>query len=151
MPRTTADTVGRSRKEVEMLSRFLQGLSQIRAHTRGAIRGTVIVLLIGCFGMLTVTASSVPAHAAGKQAVFPINSKPFGASYGTWSARWWQYAYQFPVHNPPYTGSIYNPLFDETGSQCTLGQSGSVWYMVGVINVSGSAVRDCIVPSHVGL
>jgi hypothetical protein len=83
--------------------------------------------------------------------VIPLSSKPFGASYGTWSARWWQYVYQFPIHNPPYTGPIYNPLFDETGSQCSLGQSRKVWYLVGVFNESGTVSRSCTVPSNVAL
>ena len=26
--------------------------------------------------------------------VFPINSSPYGQTYGQWSARWWQYAFQ---------------------------------------------------------
>jgi hypothetical protein len=26
--------------------------------------------------------------------VFPINSRPYGQTYGQWSARWWQYAFQ---------------------------------------------------------
>jgi hypothetical protein len=95
--------------------------------------------------------SSTNAKAASSASVMPLSSKPFGASYGTWSARWWQYAYQFPIHNPPYTGSIYNPLFDETGSQCSLGQSGKVWYLVGVFNVSGTVSRSCTVPSNVEL
>ena len=95
--------------------------------------------------------SSTSAKAASSASVIPLSSKPFGASYGTWSARWWQYVYQFPIHNPPYTGPIYNPLFDETGSQCSLGQSGKVWYLVGVFNVSGTVSRSCTVPSNVAL
>jgi hypothetical protein len=101
--------------------------------------------------------SSTSAKAVSSASVMPLSSKPFGASYGTWSARWWQYVYQFPIHNPPcITGSpctapIYNPLFDETGSQCSLGQSGKVWYLVGVFNVSGIVSRSCTVPSNVAL
>jgi hypothetical protein len=41
-----------------------------------------------------------------------------------------------------------HPFFDENGS-CTNGangQFGPVWFLTGVINVSGSAVRNCTVP-----
>jgi hypothetical protein len=104
---------------------------------------------LALFTMMVGSAAS--AKAANSASVLPLSSKPFGASYGTWSARWWQYVYQFPIHNPPYTGSIYNPLYDETGSQCSLGQSGNVWYLVGVFNLSGTASRSCTVPSNVPL
>jgi hypothetical protein len=135
-----------------MLNRFRRGSHASGVRTKGTKRRATVTLLVGYIGVFALTtASSVPASASAKPAVFPVNSKPFGASYGTWSARWWQFVYQFPIHNPPYTGPIYNPLFDETGSQCTLGQAGRVWYMVGVFNESGSATRSCTVPSNVAL
>jgi hypothetical protein len=64
---------------------------------------------------------------------------PYGMSYGEWSVKWWQWAYGLPV-----TG---HPLFDETGANCAAGQSGPVWFLGGVFNASGTAVRDlCTVP-----
>ena len=57
------------------------------------------------------------------------------------SAQWWQWAYSFPVSN--------NPLFDETGAQACLGQQdpGNIFFLAGVINVSGTATRNITVPS----
>ncbi|MCK7502716.1 MAG: hypothetical protein MZV70_00525 [Desulfobacterales bacterium] len=62
-------------------------------------------------------------------------------TYGEWSAKWWQWAYSLPVDQ--------NPFFDENGS-CTNGANGPVgpvWFLTGVINVSGTAVRNCTVPA----
>jgi hypothetical protein len=43
-------------------------------------------------------------------------------------------------------------LLDETGALCGSGQDGPVWFLAGVFNASGSAVRDeCVVPHGKGL
>ena len=33
--------------------------------------------------------------------IFPINSKPFGLTYGEWAARWWQWALSIPLFGQP--------------------------------------------------
>jgi hypothetical protein len=72
--------------------------------------------------------------------VVPPQLTPLGNSYADWSASWWQWALSLPLAG--------HPLFDETGAQCGAGQSGPVWFLGGVFNVTGSAVRDeCTVPS----
>jgi hypothetical protein len=77
---------------------------------------------------------------SGKAHLLPAQSKPFDASLDVWGTRWWQWAYSLPA-----TG---HPLFDETGADCAAGQSGPVWFLAGIFNVSGSAVRtECVVPS----
>ena len=71
------------------------------------------------------------------------NVTPMGGTYDNWGARWWQWAYSIPA--------AVNPLFDETGAQCGQAQSGPVWYLAGVANVSGTAVRNCAVPAGTAL
>ncbi|MEW6207829.1 MAG: hypothetical protein AB1631_05640 [Acidobacteriota bacterium] len=71
--------------------------------------------------------------------VLPPNSRPFGMTYGEWSAKWWQWALSIPAPE--------NPLLDETGALCGSGQSGKVFFLAGVINVSGTATRNCVVPA----
>ncbi len=72
--------------------------------------------------------------------VVPPGERVFGRSYGEWTAAWWQWAYGIPVPS--------NPLFDETGSLCSSGQSGPVWFLAGVFNATGTAVRNaCVVPA----
>jgi hypothetical protein len=73
--------------------------------------------------------------------VIPPNAKPHGMTYGEWSARWWQWALSLPGDQ--------NPFFDEGGncSNGANGQLGPVWFLTGVINVSGTAERYCTVPA----
>ena len=70
--------------------------------------------------------------------VFQPGSRPYGKTFGEWSAEWWKWAYSVPVDE--------NPLFDETGENAAQGQSGQVFYLAGVFNVSGSATRSVTVP-----
>jgi hypothetical protein len=55
--------------------------------------------------------------------LFQPDSKPYGLTYGNWTARWWQWAYSIPkdVH----------PAYDDTGKYCAEGQSGPVWFLTG--------------------
>jgi hypothetical protein len=83
--------------------------------------------------------SSAQITGASNPGVAPPNSKPRGISYSEWSVRWWQWAYGLPVTD--------HPLFDETGVNAARGQSGQVWFLGGVFNVSGTATREITVPS----
>lgn len=75
-----------------------------------------------------------------KVKIFPIGAVPYGKTYGEWSAEWWKWAFSLPVDQ--------NPFFDEGGCEHGAnGQSGPVWFLTGVINVSGSASRQCTVPA----
>lgn len=67
--------------------------------------------------------------------VLPSNSKPYGMTYGEWSARWWQWAISLPTDN--------NPLFNT--ADCSTGQLGPVWFLGGSF-VSATDVRNCNVP-----
>lgn len=73
--------------------------------------------------------------------VIPPNAQIQGKSYGDWGAAWWQWAFSLPVDQ--------SPLFDENGScvHGANGQSGKVWYLAGVFNVSGRAERNCTIPT----
>jgi hypothetical protein len=76
--------------------------------------------------------------------VLPPNAHPHSRTYAEWAAAWWQYVLSIPVSQ--------NPLLDETGVNCTVGQSGHVFFLVGILNVSGTAVRTgCVVPTGVML
>lgn len=100
----------------------------------------VLIALLVVLG-LQLPAASLPVEAGGNPGVIPPNAKPHGLSYGEWSARWWQWAFSLPVPD--------NPFFDVDGN-CTNGangQSGHVWFLTGVINVSGTAERNCTVPT----
>lgn len=100
------------------------------------------VSLIGCEQHPTDPGSIETARSGGPggAGVLPAGSRPFGMTYGQWAGAWWQWAYGIPVPT--------NPLFDETGDNCGVGQQGPVWFLAGVFNTSGTAVRDnCVVPA----
>ena len=70
-------------------------------------------------------------------AVFPANSKPFGLTYGQWTAKWWQWGYSIPKN--------INPAYDDTGKNCAQKQNGPVWFLAGTY---GHPVnRKCDIPA----
>lgn len=83
--------------------------------------------------------------------IAPPNSSPMAKTYGQWTAEWWKWAFFLPVHNPPYTGPLYNPLFMTDNVNCATGQTGRVWFIGGVLGTSGSVSRTCTVPYGISL
>ena len=69
--------------------------------------------------------------------VFPPDSKPYGLTYGEWTAKWWQWAYLMPEAN--------NPTVDDTGRNCANNQTGPVWFLAGT--GGGAVTRECTIPS----
>lgn len=67
--------------------------------------------------------------------VFPPDSKPYGSTYGEWTARWWQWVISIPAQD--------NPLKDNTGAKCSINQHGPVWFLAGT--TGGSADRQCTI------
>jgi hypothetical protein len=61
-----------------------------------------------------------------------------GKNYAELSVDWWKYVSARPAP--------VNPLADQTGAMCNEGQSGTVFFLVGVLG-SGSAARECTVPA----
>src|SRR6266480_3671629 len=102
-------------------------------------------LLLGAAALLLVLAPSQ----AGEQTagIVPPQARPYGASYGEWSARWWRWAFSLPVDH--------HPLYDT--ADCSAGQSGPVWFLGGTFTtiqsspnpaiIRGIATRDCTVPN----
>jgi hypothetical protein len=68
--------------------------------------------------------------------VFASGSKPYGLTYGEWSAKWWQWALSIP--------KLSSPLVDSTGKNCDQKQSGPVWFLAGT--TGGTAERTCTIP-----
>ena len=70
-------------------------------------------------------------------AIFRANSKPYGLTYGEWTAKWWQWGYSIPKD--------INPAYDDTGKNCAQKQNGPVWFLAGTY---GHAVnRECNIPA----
>ena len=71
--------------------------------------------------------------------VFPNVARPYGASLTTWADRESQWVYGLPL--------AHNPLIDQTGADCAIGQQGAVWFIPRIAGprvFSGS--RSCTIP-----
>jgi len=89
---------------------------------------------------LTLWVATLPAPAAGRNpnpGVLPIDSTPYGQSYGDWGGAWWAWALGI--------SKAQNPLFDTTGEFCHVNQAGPVWFLAG--NFGGANTRTCTVPA----
>lgn len=73
-------------------------------------------------------------------AVVPQNELVGGKTYAEWTAAWWQWVTAIPVDQ--------NPMFDPTGANCALGQSGPVFFLAGAPGVNDQSIsRACAVPT----
>jgi hypothetical protein len=68
--------------------------------------------------------------------VFQVNSKPYGLTYGEWTARFWQWLHSIPKSD--------SPAADTTGKNCALKQTGPVWFLPGTFG--GTNERTCTIP-----
>jgi hypothetical protein len=84
-----------------------------------------------------------PIQIAIAQSVVPPQSESFPQTYGEWGAQWWQYVLGIPADE--------NPLFDNTGAQCGLGQWGAVFFLVGTATTGPVIRKECKVPADTGL
>src|SRR5262245_20854043 len=67
---------------------------------------------------------------------FAPTTTPFGKKLREWSAEWWQFVLSIPASE--------NPLLDDTGQKCAVGQRGPVWFLVGT--TGGPVTRACSLP-----
>ena len=81
-------------------------------------------VLIVLFAMtMSATAMEKQTNGNPNPGILPLDSKPYGLTYGEWSAKWWQWEYSIPLTQ--------NPLIDDTGVNAANGQSGPVWFLAG--------------------
>jgi hypothetical protein len=95
--------------------------------------------LVGIFTMLAglVGQTGGPMVVTANAAAPVVEVQGFGASYGEWAARWWEWALSIPAAQ--------NPILDQTGANCGQGQVGNVWFLAGTFG--GSATRNCTIPA----
>ena len=75
----------------------------------------VVFAAVSLLGALSMAPTAAPA--AKKAHVFSPNAHPFGATLGEWQARWFKWFLEIPAP--------INPLLDDTGEFCAVGQSGT--------------------------
>jgi hypothetical protein len=76
---------------------------------------------------------------------FDSYSIPFGRTYGSWTAKWWQWALGAPL-------SV-NPVVDLTGNCAHKFQSGDVWFLAGKFGSENRTLpqRKCNIPRDKGI
>jgi hypothetical protein len=94
----------------------------------GGMRRRVVATIAAVVTAVTVSAPAMAAD--GRAQVLPPQAHPYGASYGEWGARWWQWLYGTP--------KAVNPAFSPAGTaaspaavDCSAGQRGHVWFLAG--------------------
>lgn len=95
------------------------------------MRRALLCLVLG----VAVAAALAAAAGAGP---LPPKSHPYGATYGEWQARWFQWVNETPAP--------INPGLDETGELCGVNQSGPVWFLTFAAH-PGLTQRTCVVPA----
>ena len=94
-------------------------------HLSPLQRRVATVLSLGLAFLMIVSAAPARAGSATPQV--------YGQTIGNWGHAWWQWALNFPTAN--------NPILQDGNVDCSAGQSGHVWYLVGTFG--GSAERTC--------
>ena len=87
-------------------------------YAHAANLAVISLLVVG-----TLMPSIMKFSYAANIGVFPADSKPYGLSYGEWTARFWQWLHSIPKQD--------NPAADTTGKNCGLKQTGPVWFLPG--------------------
>jgi hypothetical protein len=90
-------------------------------------------------GVTTLVSGGVALAQQGNPGIAPINSRITTVkTYAELGAEWWQWAVQAPDAN--------NPLLDDDGKNCRVGQQGPVWFLAGTLGSGEITERECEVP-----
>jgi len=102
------------------------------------------VALIALVFLLQVTPALADSNP--NPGVLPPQSHPHGRTYGEWNASWWQWLFSVPASE--------NPVLATNGAvDCTVGQSGNVWFLAGYLVKAGDGIgpftftRSCTIPA----
>jgi len=97
------------------------------------LRLSVVAIILGILVLAPLAAAAKNPNPG----VLPVNSHPYGMTYGEWSAEWWQWALSIPADR--------NPVTDTSGEFCAEGQSGKVWFLAGTFGTTET--RSCTIPA----
>jgi hypothetical protein len=104
-------------------------------------RTKCLLAIVGIVCGLMTPAQMASADGNETPLVVPPQSESFPQTYGEWGGRWSQYTIGIPAGE--------NPIADQSGALCHLGQWGPVFFLVGT--GGGSATRSCDVPADTGI
>ena len=113
---------------------MFKGVKSLKEFCSGKrLRMNLIAVILG----IMVLAPMVATAENPNPRVLPVDSTPFGNTYGGWSEEWWKWILSIPSDS--------NPLLDDgSGEFCAEGQSGNVWFLAG--SWAGVTELECKVP-----
>jgi hypothetical protein len=99
--------------------------------------GIVLALVLSANIAAAQDVSAGDSDRESSKLFYPPHSRPFHTSFPEWTAQWWQYVLSIPVGD--------NPIVNDTGKDCRVGQRGPVWFLVGSMG-SKAVTRRCSIP-----
>ena len=109
----------------------------VRRRTLFSVCSACLLVSFMCLSLVPTAGSVNRTVASPGFTIADPGQMAFGKTYGEWASDWWDWVLQFPPAG--------NPLLDDTGALCDLGDQGSVWFLVG--NFGGTTVRECTAPA----
>jgi hypothetical protein len=100
-----------------------------------------LIVVAACCGAMAQAASAAPRDYADNPnpVLFPKQSQPYGADMASWGERETQWIYAQPL--------AHNPLFDQTGADCGVGQQWPVWFIPPIAGPRVfTGTRMCTIP-----
>lgn len=98
-----------------------------------------LLVLVTCLALAITIKAQLPSPTMGNPGIVSRDGTVLGLTYEQWSARWWQFVYGIPADQ--------NPLLAGANYDCSIGQSGSVWFLTGMWGQPPIiATRTCTVP-----
>ena len=102
---------------------------------------SLLAVLVLAFGAAVIPAAAQNVN----HRVIPIHAKPYGLTYGEWSAAWWSWVVGIPAGD----NFDENPILDETGEFGDIDQEGPVFFLAGSFGTT--VERTLTVPRGKGL
>jgi hypothetical protein len=103
---------------------------------------TILSIPLLLFPLLYVNNNPNILVEASELSVFLPIEKPFGLTYGEWSAEWWKWLLSSPTTS--------NPSTDRTGQYCNVNQNNpNVWFLAGTSG--GYEERKCSIPEGMAI
>ena len=110
-----------------------------RASKRAA--ALLLLTLAGC-AVDDDPSAEVVEHRHHHSPIFDDHARPLGISMDRWGELAWKWIFSQPAAT--------NPLLDQTGVNCGVGQNGPVWFLPSIMPTSTpfTAERSCTIPRH---
>jgi hypothetical protein len=126
-------------------------LSRLRGRWVAPVAAAV---LLTAMAISTAPASALAQSTKPTPGVIPPWATAYGRNYSQWSAAQWQWELEQPnVASSPVVDPDPGTASQPAAVDCTLGQSGKVWFLSGIsfLQSYAAAYRTCSVPAGVAL